>query len=101
MFIASVASHVLSSAITALTKPNSSTTPISPPKTRPNGSTQSNNPTGSTNPFQTLSADMQSWLTQNQAGGGSVTQPFHHHHHGADAQQQAGDSTDPAAPTTA
>ena len=109
MFIAGVASNVLSSVTTALTTPNAATVPVSPPTTQPNGSKQANNPTGSTNPFQSLSADMQSWLTQNQAAGdtqsATQTQPPHHHHHGGgDEQQRAGgadatSNTDPTATT--
>ena len=107
MSIAGVASHVLSAVTTALTTPNPATVAVSTPTTQPNGSARSNNPLGTTNPFQSLSADMQSWLTQNQANGdpqaATAAQLHHHHHHGGGDQQQAGDAdaTSTTDPTTA
>ena len=95
MFSASVASSLFSTVTSALgSKAAASLTSQS--GTQPFGATQSgsassqsNNPTGTTNPFQSLSADMQSWLTQNQSTSGTQT---HHHHDCSGAQQTAGQS---------
>jgi hypothetical protein len=76
MFIAGLASHALSSAVSALAPSTSATTAVSKASTQPAGSPQPNNPTGSTNPFQMLSSDLQSWLMQHQStAGGSQKQP--------------------------
>ena len=105
MFITSAASNIWSPATTALGTPTAATAPISQPTTPANGSAPANNPIGSSNPFQALSADLQSWLTQNQASSGAQTQaqqqvqPHHHHHHrGGDALEQA-DQSDPSSST--
>ena len=92
MYIASVASSLWSSATTALGAPNAATAPVSTPTAQPNGSSEAADPTGSTNPFQTLSPDTQAWLTQNQQAGGA--HPHHHHHHEAGtSDQQLADQT--------
>ncbi len=95
MFSASVASGLFS-AVNSILAPKPAAAPASQPGTQPTGSTKSNNPTGTTNPFQSLSADLQSWLTQNQASGEAGM----HHHHSSGGQQQAGQtSADPTATT--
>jgi hypothetical protein len=99
MSISSIASSIWSSATTALMPPNSATTPVSAPTTNPNGSSAANATTGSSNPFQALSSDLQAWLTQNQAAGGtnqttSTAQAqvhHHHHHHGSGMEEMQQD----------
>jgi hypothetical protein len=114
MFCGPIASSIWSAATTALMSPNSATTPVSLPSTNPNGSSSANATTGSSNPFQTLSSDLQAWLNQNQAvGNGTQTtsaaqsQPHvhhHHHHHGGGidqaTQSYAASNAQPAAPQT-
>jgi hypothetical protein len=89
MSIGQIASSLWSSATTALMSPNAATTPVSVPSTRKaNGSGAGNATTGSSNPFQALSPDLQSWLNQNQTSG--IVQHTHrHHHHGGGANQAA------------
>ena len=86
MSIGQVASSIWSAATTALTSPNAATTPVSQPSTQSNGSSAANGTTGSSNPFQALSPDMQSWLNQNQSIGAAH---MHHRHHGGGTDQAA------------
>ncbi len=86
MSISNIASSIWSAATTALTTPNSATTPVSTSPTQPNGSSATTATTGSSNPFQALSPDMQSWLNQNQSPSGAA-HGHHHHHHGGGANQ--------------
>ena len=99
MFIPSVASSLWSSAPTALITPTPATAPVSTPSAQPSGSAT----TGATTPFQTLSPDLQSWLTQNQVAGGGHA--HHHHPHGsgdapASGQLNTAGSSDPLDSTT-
>lgn len=114
MFIAPIAASIWSAATTALMSPNSATTPVGLSSTKPNGSSSTNATTGSSNPFQTLSSDLQAWLNQNQAiGNGNQTTSaaqnqlrahHHHHHHGGGidqaTQSYAASNAQPAAPQT-
>ena len=90
MSISSIASSIWSAATTALMPPNSATAPVSQPSTNANGSSAANGMTGSSNPFQALSPDMQSWLNQNQSTGAAT--PMHHHHHSGGGVDQAAQS---------
>ena len=91
MSIGSIAQGIWSSATTALLSPNATTAAVSLPTTNANGSSSTstststtNATTGSSNPFQALSSDLQAWLNQNQASiQGQQGQPqVHRHHHG-------------------
>lgn len=96
MSIGTIASNIWSAATTALISPNSATAPVSQPSTRPsgpgasNGSSAGNATTGSSNPFQALSPDLQAWLNQNQSAGNGAR--MHHHHHHAGGATQASQS---------
>ena len=86
MSISSIAASLWSSATTALS-PNAATAPVSQSSTKPNRSGTGNGTTGSGNPFQALSPDLQSWLNQNQASNNAT--PMHRHHHRGEIEEAA------------
>jgi len=112
MSISSIASSIWSNATTALTTPTSTTAGVSSASSTTTGTTAATT-SGASDPFAQLTADLQSWLTQLQAGNTSATQPDptqstasttastdptastqeHHHHHHHDAGETQTDGT--------
>ena len=66
MSIGHIASGLWSSATTALMTPNSAKIPAGLSSSKP--SAPSRQTSGHTNPFETLSPDLQSWILHNQQG---------------------------------